>query len=310
MSALWAALATPEDSFIIVPFNTLPSEEGGDAKAVEIEKQRIRDEILTKTNAEIIANDEGKKPADKTITLLRALGSDLNINAFALNWRHPNGTVNTDVEEANYLMRRVVRRLSVDSPDDNPSKIPLYLTSTEFTSNLYGECLANFKTRLGLEKSEDSMMVLRNVVMSPFASLSSKGDFINMLGETFKEVLEEEVKVSSPFTRHVHSTSDAKQICQARNEDSPDYHSFLMHGTDPVFIVYRPMFDIAKHSHQIIAAVELDEAGGKAYRALKGNTEEAIILKSSDKIDLEGLMRGIASGKRTSFFANMMTESK
>lgn len=200
LSALWAALATPEDSFIIVPFNILPSEDSGDAKAVEAEKQRIRDEILTKTNAEIIANDEGKKPTDKTITLLRALGSDLNINAFALNWRHPNGTVNTDVEEANYLMRRVVRRLSVDSPDDNPSKIPLYLTSTEFSSNLYGDCLANFKTRLGLEKSDDSMMVLRNVVMSPFASLSSKGDFINMLGETFKEVLEEEVKVSSPFS--------------------------------------------------------------------------------------------------------------
>lgn len=83
-----------------------------------------------------------------------------------------------------------------------------------------------------------------------------------------------------------------------------------MHGTDPVFIVYRPMFDIAKHSHQIIAAVELDEAGGKAYRSLKGNTEEPIILKSSDKIDLEGLMQSIAYGKRTSFFANMTTESK
>jgi len=145
-----------------------------------------------------MANDEGKRPAEKTMTLLRALGSDLNINAFALNWRHPNGTVNTDVEGANYLMR-VVRRLSVDSPDDNPSKIPLYLTSTEFSSNLYGECLTNFKTRLGLEKSDDSMMVLRNVVMSPFTSLSSKGDFINMLGEIFKEVLEEEVKVSSLF---------------------------------------------------------------------------------------------------------------
>jgi len=83
-----------------------------------------------------------------------------------------------------------------------------------------------------------------------------------------------------------------------------------MHGTDPVFLIYRPMFNIAKHSHQIIAAVELGEAGGKAYRALKGNTEEAIILKSSDKIGFEGLLRGIVSSKRTNFFANMMTESK
>ncbi|KAK1831944.1 pyridoxal phosphate-dependent transferase [Podospora conica] len=292
ISALWAALATHDDSFIIVPFNMLPSEESGDAKAIEVEKQRIRDEILTKTNAELVANNQGKKPAERTMTLLRALGSDLNINAFALNWRHPNGTVNTDVEEANYLMRRVVRRLSVDSPNDKPAKIPLFLTSTEFSPALYGECLANFKKRLGLETSDDSMMVLRNVVMSPFASLSSKGDFINMLGETFKQVLEEEVKV-----------------CQARNDGSPDYHSFLIHGTDSVFLVYRPMFNIAKHSRQIIIAVELDEDGGKAYRALKGNTEETIILKSANKIDLDRLIQGVESGERTTFVANLMTES-
>ncbi|KAK0750709.1 hypothetical protein B0T18DRAFT_386951 [Schizothecium vesticola] len=262
------ALATPEDGFIIVPFNILPSEESDHDPRRGEEARR---------------KDDDAAPSSWIRSQYQCIRTQLE---------PPNGTVNTDVEEANYLMRRVVRRLSVDSPDDNPAKITLYLTSTEFSSNLYGECLANFKTRLGLEKSDDSMMVLRSVVMSLFASLSSKGDFINMLGETFKQVLEEEVKV-----------------CRARNEDSPDYHSFLMHGTDPVFLMYRPMFDIAKHSHQIIAAVELDEAGGKAYRALKGNTEEAIILKSSDKIDLEGLLQGVASGKRTSFFANMITES-
>ncbi|KAK3347118.1 pyridoxal-dependent decarboxylase domain protein [Lasiosphaeria hispida] len=268
-SALWAALATPEDSFTCVPFNMLPSEATGDPKLIEEEKQRIRHEVLAKTNAEIVANDAEKPLAEKTITLLRALGSDLNINAFALNWRYPDGTLNRGVEEANYLMTRVVKRLSVESPDDKPTKIPLYLTSTEFEPDLYGECAATFKKRLGLDDYGESLMVLRNVVMSPFASLSAKGDFINMLGDTFKQVIEEEVKV-----------------CQVRNEATPDYHSFLIHGTDKIFLSYRSMFHVAKHRRQIILAVEFDEAGAKAYRELKGNTEEEIVLKTSEKINL------------------------
>lgn len=176
----------------------LPSEASGDPEKVEQEKKRIRSEILAQTNAAIVTNDIGKPTEDQTMTLLRALGSDLNINAFALNWRYADGTLNTDVEEANYLMSRVVSRLSVDSPDDKPTKIPLYLTSTEFSREDYGRCVTTFKRRLGLEQdSAESLMVLRNVVMSPLASLSSRGDFINMLGDTFKQVIEEEVKVST-----------------------------------------------------------------------------------------------------------------
>ena len=178
----------------------LPSEASGDAKKVEEEKERIRNEVLARTNTAIVANDADKPVEERTMTLLRALGSDLNINAFALNWRHADGTLNTDVEEANYLMNRVVSRLSVDSPDDKPTKIPLYLTSTEFSREDYGRCAATFKRRLGLEEdSAESLMVLRNVVMSPLASLSTRGDFINMLGDTFKKVAEEEVKVSTTF---------------------------------------------------------------------------------------------------------------
>lgn len=93
-------------------------------------------------------------------------------------------------------MTRVIQRLSVDSPHDKPTDIPLYLTSTEFTHDLYGDCVVNFKRRLGLdENTGEPLMVLRNVVMSPLATFSTKGDFINMLGATFRKVVEEEVRV-------------------------------------------------------------------------------------------------------------------
>lgn len=189
--------ALDKDNFRVVPLNMLSSElkPGTTTAKVEEEKQRIRDTILSQSNTQIVASDVGKPEDEKTLTLLRALGSDLNINAFALNFRltpGKDGVWNTDVEEANYFMRRVVERLSVDSPEDDPSTIPFVLTSTEFGKALYDECASNFKHRLGLRKDDLDLMVLRNVVMNPFPT---EKNFIGKLAGIFRDVVEEEVKV-------------------------------------------------------------------------------------------------------------------
>lgn len=193
-------MTTDEDNFICVPFHMLPSEKKPNSTRadVEEERQRIRDEVLSKTNREIVQDDIHKPTELKAMTLLRNLGSDLNINALALNFRNKNGDMNTDIEEANYLMRRVVERLSVDSPDDDPTKIPFYLTSTDFSPELYGKCAENFKHRLGLASSPYSLFVIRNVVMSPFPT--DRLFFKDMM-KTFREVVEEEVEVRFPLAR-------------------------------------------------------------------------------------------------------------
>ena len=186
-------MSTPEDDFIVVPLNMLPSELAGAApEAVEAEKNRIRDEILCKTNSEIVDADAGRKLSDSNMALLRALGSDLNINAFTCNFRNPDGTLNDDIEEANYLNKRIAQILCVDSPSDDPTAIPLYLSSTEFAQHEYGDCNTNFKKRLGLPPSEEKLFVLRNVVMSPFPT---DGNFISKLGTEFRRVVQKEVKV-------------------------------------------------------------------------------------------------------------------
>ena len=196
-------MSTEKSSYICVPLNLLPAERKAMAdpnttpetyaKAVEEEKQKIRDRILNKSNQEIIDDDSAiTSEEDKSMVLLRALGSDLNINAFALNFRYSDGTLNDDVEEANYLNRRVVEALSVDSPEDDPTKIPFYLTSTEFEHELYGECAQHFKKRLGLARDELSLMVLRNVLMTPFPT---EGNFIDKMVKIFQGVIEEEVEV-------------------------------------------------------------------------------------------------------------------
>lgn len=180
-----------------MPFNELPSETQKDSTAekVEAEKARIRKDIIRKSNSEIVREDANRPTDQKSMKLMRDLGSDLNINAFALNFRHSNGKLNDDVEEANYLMLRVIEALSVDSPLDDPAKIPLYLTSTEFTDELYGDCKKHFMRRLKLAESTQPLMVLRNVVMSPFPT---DGNFINRLADIFYRTVAAETEVSNP----------------------------------------------------------------------------------------------------------------
>ncbi len=94
--------------------------------------------------------DAGRPEADRNLQLLRATGSDFNINAFSLNWRHNDRTLNDDIEEAKYLIQHVVERLWVDQSEDDPITIPTVLTSTQFSNSLYGDCERKFSERLGL----------------------------------------------------------------------------------------------------------------------------------------------------------------
>lgn len=197
LSAEWAATSEKDDPFVVVPLNELPSEKAPDStpEKVEAERQKIRDRILSKTNEQIVAEDEDRPENDKALALLRDIGSDLNINAFSANWKYADGSLNADVDEANIFNMRVIQRLSVDSPEDDPTKIPFYLTSTVFAYHEYGECVQSFKKRLGLSQDCEDLKVMRNVVMSPWPT---DGNFINRLIREFRAVLTDEVEVRAP----------------------------------------------------------------------------------------------------------------
>ena len=139
-------MSTKDDNFIVVPLNELLSElKDGTPEEVEAEKQKIRARTLQKTNSEIVSEDESRPKENKALALLQALGSDLNMNSFSTKWRYADGNLNEDVEEANYFNLRVIRRLSVDSVEDDPTKIPFFLTSTTFMVHGYGKCVQHFK---------------------------------------------------------------------------------------------------------------------------------------------------------------------
>ncbi|KAK8120714.1 pyridoxal-dependent decarboxylase conserved domain protein [Apiospora kogelbergensis] len=287
LSAEWAALTDPSSPFTCVPFNMLPSElsENTTEERVQAEKARIRSEIVNKTNAQIIKEDAHRRDEDKAMTLMRALGSDLNINAFALNFRYEDGSLNEDIEEANYLMQRVVGALSVESPNDRPAAIPLFLTSTEFSDELYGDCKTTFVERLGLAPSKQDLMVLRNVVMSPFPT---DQNFIRELAGIFYDVVEKET-----------------EIVRKRNNMAPDIHKFLMQGMTNIYLIHLPMFHVANHRQQLIVSASFNARAKAKYDALKrSNPTEPLILVTKQKVMLKDV-----AGRSGKFKAQIMTQA-
>lgn len=204
LSAEWAAMTTEADPFFVCPLNELPSELAKDStpEKVEAERKLIRERICQKTNLEIIKEDEQRPKDEKAMKLLRELGSDLNINVFSANWKYEDGTWNTDVEEANYFNLLVIQDLSVDSPEDEPTKIPFYLTSTTFMIHEYGECAQHFKKRLHLIQDDTDLVVMRNVVMSPWPT---DGYFINSLINEYKKVMHKHVLVSNAALPYIYA---------------------------------------------------------------------------------------------------------
>ncbi|GES83006.1 PLP-dependent transferase [Rhizophagus clarus] len=149
----WATMSTNDDDFIVTPFNMLPTEKCLPPNLEEIEKQKqlIRSLIVEKYNHEIVESNQAKK-------LIKELGSDLMINTFACNFKlkvKENGKevlkVNEDINEANYLNRRLYEEFSLTSSEDTNKNKFLILTSTQFKQENYGDCLKNFKNRLGLK---------------------------------------------------------------------------------------------------------------------------------------------------------------
>ncbi|KAK6346656.1 hypothetical protein TWF696_006775 [Orbilia brochopaga] len=266
LSAYWATLKT--DYFVCVPLNKLPAEVDGhdfDSPEAERDKKYIRENIIGKENNQI-----KKEQRD----VLRKLGSDLNINAFTINWYYENGSLNKDVEEANYLMKRVVDQMSITSANTNPSKIAMFLTSTKFAPKDYGQCAQHLMERMGLDKCEQSLFVLRNVVMSPFPTQTS---FLDDMMKDFKELVKKEV-----------------EVCRRRNHRGEHRIWFLMQGSpDQVFLVLQTSFHSATRRQQLIFTAELDDELKDFYKKLRdrgdeeGGQDPTIMLESAKPLDIE-----------------------
>jgi hypothetical protein len=271
----WATMSLDHPNLLVVPFRMLPSELGPDASAENVDEERryIRDVLLRRTREEL-ANDP------KACALMRQMGSDLVVNAFACNFR-VDGVVNKDISEANDLNARIYNRLSFKSMSEKLDDQKVIIMSSKLSQEAYGTCLTKFKRRIGLDGQED-LFVLVNVSMSPFAA-----NFTHVLADAFREAAEEEVKVrSSSLLRRSLDLIPGEQISVGRNQLVPARRAFVLQGNGPVSLVHMPYIGASSQRQQCILNGELSGVGLKAYaeakRADPTATYVACTLKGED----------------------------
>ncbi|KAI0948556.1 hypothetical protein AcV7_009267 [Taiwanofungus camphoratus] len=252
MYSHWVTMTLDSDTLIVAPLNMLPAEQDGKSQE-DVEEQRkwIRKYITNRDNLKLVEDPEA-------MALVKRMGSDLSINAFACNFRlSKNGLPNRDVAEASYLNARIVDRLSITKNDDNAQEKPLVLMGTEFEEEKYGECLKIFKRRLQLNENDPTTMTgLCNVSMSPFPTA---GNFVYDLAKAFRQVAEEEV-----------------QNCWKRINIVPSIHSFLMQGIDSLYLTYLPMFNVGSYRQQLIVSAKLKPDDMKKYAEAQKAKPDAI----------------------------------
>lgn len=174
-------MATPEDRFIIAPVPRLPAEiNGGD---VEKQIQFIRERIDRKSNQEILADAEA-------MALLSEIGPDQNILTYAFNFKHPDGTLNTDLHLANRLNKAMYDHLSI-KPGQDIYSYDLIVSTTDFNRQQYGKVfLENYKGRLRVADSVGSTItVLRSTVMDPWLTETKKGSFLDVIENELRQAL-------------------------------------------------------------------------------------------------------------------------
>ncbi|THH16889.1 hypothetical protein EW146_g3821 [Bondarzewia mesenterica] len=252
----WATMSLESPVLTVTPFNMLPIEKekpNPTPDEIKAQQEEIRTKIVNRRN------DELEHDLD-AMSLVRQLGSDTMINAFACNFK-VDGVINTDVVEANFLNTRIYQRLSVLTVNDDLKDRPIIILRTELMQKNYLGTLDMFKSRMGLSGSED-LVALTNVSM---------------------ETAEEEIK-----------------NCLVRIQERPSIHSFLVQGTNVLYLVYLPMFNVENHKRQLIVTGTLSGDAMQEYTAAKEQNNDSVFTihtKSTVLSDLKTLDQILADKK-------------
>ena len=167
------------DPLFVVPLTPLSDVIPGNSMAEKM--QFLRDRIDRPTRDKIFADEEVRG-------LLGELGPDLNILAYAFNFKDASGNVNTDLEKTNKLNRGIYDFLSID-PGDEIYGADLILSTTNLAAVDYGEnFVQSYKDRLGVGSSPGkSITVLRSAVLDPWVTETPQGDFLDVLETEFRK---------------------------------------------------------------------------------------------------------------------------
>jgi glutamate/tyrosine decarboxylase-like PLP-dependent enzyme len=184
---LYAALVTlpgADDPFVIETIQRLPAVRRGEPEpAVRAQLGRIREEIVERSNEEILADA-------KTMALFRELGSDQNIVSYAFNLV-VGGKRNEDVATLNALNTAVFEQLSLGRDPGGIPDTKMFVTSSAADPVAYGErFVEDFRRRLGVTGSvQTPISFLISTTMDPWLTDTASGDFIPTLMDVMRQAV-------------------------------------------------------------------------------------------------------------------------
>lgn len=193
---LYAALVTlphSDDPFVIEAIQRLPAvKRGKSGPAVEAELSRIKEEIVDKTNDQILADA-------KTMALFRELGSDQNIVSYAFNFL-VDGKRNQDVAKLNDLNNAVFEELSLGRAHLKIPETKMFVTSSQVDPVVYGTGIAeDFRRRLGVVGSPGiPITFLISTTMDPWLTDTANGNFIPVLMDVMRNTVLAAVEQVAP----------------------------------------------------------------------------------------------------------------
>ena len=193
---LYAALVTlpqEDDPFVVEFIQRLPAVRAGKPEP-EVRKQleRIRTEIVERTNEEILA-DKG------AMTLFRELGSDQNIVSYTFNFL-VDGKRNQNVGLLNDLTQAVFTKLSLGTDPGKTPDTKMFVTSSDLDPTTYGAPIVDdFRRRLGVTGSDGTpIKFLISTTMDPWLTDTATGNFIPTLMQVMRETVLEAIGKIGP----------------------------------------------------------------------------------------------------------------
>jgi hypothetical protein len=185
------SMAGPEDRFVIIPVPRLPAEIAGGDVAPEL--SLIRERIDRRNEADLLSDPEA-------MALLPELGPDQNILTYAVNFRHPDGSLNTNLEQVNRLNRSIYDLLSID-PGDEIYGYGMIVSTTDFSEEHYGKTfIEDYKRRLGVAGSPGTTVtVLRSTTMAPWLLSTPEGSFLDVLEHELRSAIAKSMMRDSMF---------------------------------------------------------------------------------------------------------------
>ncbi len=183
---LFCRLATLEDDrFAVTMFNRTPAERANAGpRRLAAEREAIRRFVdMPNPDLQTLLETDAEAKA-----LFSSLGSDQVILAFALNPKHPDGTVNADMAKANALNDRVFGLCSVIQPRQDASQTDLLLTSSRFDATTYGHSFVDsFCRRARLQPDNGTGLdFLISTTMDPWTTDTQDGDFLVVIEDALR----------------------------------------------------------------------------------------------------------------------------